>query len=239
MKAITKSPCPPELQEHLIAFPADTWNSFTSTNSAAHTVVKENIKQNQLGICCYCEIDFSEESHTPDFRVEHFYPKSKSPRPDGSNAHLAWDNLLGSCHGGSEKYKPHVGSKRYTSPDLHCDAIKKEKNLTNVILNPLDLRPDDKIFKFDSNGDMAVDSARCPPNLVVKAENTIKELNLNQRFLSESRKEVRASIVSAINDLVIVGGIPMQQVQSLLHKALLVSEKIPKFYSCKFDAIYY
>lgn len=239
MKAITKNPnCPSQLQSHIAVAPDDTWESF-KLNTAAYNEVKESIKKDQRGICCYCEIDFMSESVVPDFRVEHFYPKSLTPCPDGSNAHLSWENLLGCCFGGSERHKPALNTPRFTSPDLHCDAIKGDKDLTNVILNPLHLNSTDKIFKYNSEGEMLVDLEYCPEDLIEKANNTINDLNLNQMFLLESRKEVRFAVLNTLHDLVIVEKMTLSQAQSLLHNELIISEAIPKFYSCKWDAIYY
>lgn len=74
---------------------------------------------------------------------------------------------MGCCFGGSERHKPALNTQ-FTSPDLHCDAIKGDKDLTNVILNPLHLNSTDKIFKYNSEGEMLVDLEYCPEDLIEK-----------------------------------------------------------------------
>ncbi|MBP6437338.1 MAG: TIGR02646 family protein [Paludibacteraceae bacterium] len=190
MRHITKSACPIELQTYLQENPDATWEQFKREH--ASKIVKETIINDQEGICCYCEVDFLDPPdihHMPDFRVEHFFPKERNKLLNGENAHLTWSNLLGACHGGSQK--AFNKTKRYTSPDLHCDAIKGKEEWTTTILNPLNIPAGIEIFSFKStDGEMMV-SKNCPPELAQLAGNSIQLLNLNQEtYLKDARRVI-------------------------------------------------
>lgn len=239
MKHILKSECPEGLAKYLKDNPDGTWDNFSDEAREAYKIVQDIIKDDQLGICCYCETDFdiSEQSYIKDFRVEHFYPKSKTLiRDTKKNAHLTWSNLLGCCHGGS---KNHIDDDRYTSPNLHCDAIKNEHDWTQVILNPLTIAEDARIFTFDKDGSIKV-SDQCPDEIKVLAQQSIDKLNLNEEtYLLKARGKVRAELVNQYTYLVKDGKTPQQALDIL--KQALFSETATnmKFYTCKLDYVSY
>ncbi|MGO3408549.1 hypothetical protein [Marinomonas sp.] len=73
--------------------------------------------------------------------AEKNYPDNTPSR----NWHLDWQNLLGCCHGGSQRNVVDA-SQRFTSPESSCDVPKGEKNLDDVILNPLHIPAFPKFF---------------------------------------------------------------------------------------------
>lgn len=239
MKYIAKSECPEELKIYLTENPDATWEDFKNEDQNGYKVVCSLIKSDQLGICCYCEVDFeiSNESHIKDFRVEHFYPKSKTPIPNtNENAHLTWTNLLGACHGGS---KNHIDDDRYTNPNLHCDAIKKENIWTDQILNPLNISLDEKIFTFEKDGKIIV-SDQCPESIKVLAQQSIDKLNLNEEtYLIKARERIRTEIGNQYNYLV-QSGKTKQEALDFLKDALFSQTAVNmKFYTCKLDLVSY
>ena len=188
MKKVIKSNEPNGLRVWRTRNPNSHWNAFKKDKPAL-TEVQGSIKSDQAGLCAYCEIDLKPASSgtQADFRVEHFHPKS-----DGStshNWHLDWPNLLACCHGGSQKNVVDTAI-RYSSPDHSCDVPKGNRNLDDVILNPL-LLPVELLFKFNrSDGSIVVNQANCQaagvnPN---KAQATIDELKLDAIRLRRLRK---------------------------------------------------
>lgn len=240
MKCILKSECPDGLATYLKDNPNATWENFGNEAQEAYDVVQKIIQTDQLGICCYCEIDFyvSDESPKKDFRVEHFYPKSKTPLHSGENAHLTWGNLLGCCHGGTQHF--YIDDERFTSKrNRHCDANKAEKDWSSIILNPLNIPEEAKIFSFEIDGKIVV-SDQCPAELKVMAENSIDKLNLNEvTYLIKARGKVREAIRIQFNALIKSGKSPQESLD-FLREALFSNTAINmKFYTCKKDFVSY
>ncbi len=240
MRRILKSLCPNGLAEYLLENLNATWENFGNEAQEAHDIVQNAIKEDQLGICCYCEIDFyvSDDSSIKDFRVEHFYPKSKTPLPTGENAHLTWSNLLGCCHGGTQHF--YIDDERFTSKkNRHCDANKGEKDWTNIILNPLHIPDGVKIFSFEADGKIII-SDQCPEDIKVLAQNSIDKLNLNEKtYLIKARGKVREEIGNQYASLIKSGKTPQEALDLL--KDALFSETATnmKFYTCKLDYVSY
>ncbi|MBL4832428.1 MAG: TIGR02646 family protein [Pseudomonas sp.] len=188
MKKVVKSNEPKGLKVWRIRNPHSHWNAF-KIDKPAYTEVQGLIKSDQAGLCAYCEIDLKPATSgtQADFRVEHFHPKSDNST--SHNWHLDWPNLLACCHGGSQKNVVDAAI-RYSSPDHSCDVPKGNRNLDNVILNPL-LLPDDLLFKFNrSDGSMEVNQSNCQAAGVNadKAQATIVELKLDTLRLRRLRK---------------------------------------------------
>ena len=141
MKRVYKSPATPErLCSYVKAFPDETWEHFRRRNRRGYREVKQQLLQDQHGLCAYCEISIKLaefEDNVDDFRVEHFFPKVAT-QLEKHNYHLDWHNLLGVCHGGSQ---PYVSDPewRYSSRknDRSCDVPKGGKPISERILNPL------------------------------------------------------------------------------------------------------
>ncbi len=152
--------------------------------------MQTQLKANQGGICAYCEIDLKEKDSQgeADFRVEHFHPKSDDTT--SHNWHLDWQNLLGCCHGGSQRNVTDAGT-RFTSPDNSCDVPKDNKNFDGIILNPLQLPAFPALFSCNrSSGELTVNANSCARAGIAseQAQNTITELRLNATRLTRLRK---------------------------------------------------
>lgn len=239
MRHISKSEAPLGLTKYLNENSTAKWENFKNEDQVAYKAVCTLIKEDQLGICCYCETDFeiSNTSLIKDFRVEHFYPKSETYLPNTQeNAHLTWSNLFGCCHGGSMN---HIADNRYTNPNLHCDAIKGDNDWTNEILNPLRIPADAKIFSFEMDGEIII-SDQCPVELKVLAKQSIEKLNLNEKtYLKKAREAVRKEMENQ-SAILIQSGKTVEEALDFLKEALFSNTATNmKFYTCKLDYVSY
>lgn len=233
MKKIKKNPTEPKaLHDYKRRHPNATWGQFCKQKRKKKVV--NQLRSDQGGICCYCEIDLAVggDQERNDRRVEHFIPKSKKGT---RNYHLEWGNLFACCHGGAEKYVV-FAKERYTAPDLHCDAIKSDKDLSRDILNPLRIPAFPCLFKFSRNtGKMSVDVAACKMAHVrpAKATRTINELNLNQKKLCNNRKNELDSVNSHLVNLM-GRGLSLADARDRMARSLLRKNKDgnwPRFFS--------
>lgn len=233
MKKIVKGAEPDGLAVYRVANPNDTWDNFTDDSSRRDDVHKQ-LKQDQGGLCAYCEVDLKPAGiGVADFRVEHFHPKSDSNIEN--NWHLDWGNLLACCHGGSQRYVVDA-EQRYTSPDNSCDVPKGENVWDAVILNPLHIPASPCLFRFvRSDGSMSVDNQRCVDVGVdaVKAQNTIDMLRLDSVRLRILRKAELDRVSDELSQLM-EGGSSIGAARQKLAKALMKKDahgNWPKFFS--------
>lgn len=195
MKKINKNNIIPlELEEYFSSNPKKIWERFKDECQTGYQKVLKEIKDNQGGVCCYCELTFHDEKGIrDDFRVEHFHPKSDDS-DSNINWNLIWTNLLGCCTGGSEKYI--LEGTRFISKQKHrhSDILKGKENWDDEILNPLEIPAFPPLFKVDSNGKMEVLEENCISVGIdiLKAQNCLdeKKLNLNAPKLMEWREGV-------------------------------------------------
>jgi len=197
MKKVNKSSTvPKELENYFNANPTKTWIDFKKSKNRYEDIIYR-LKQDQGGVCCYCENNFHQElTIIGDFRVEHFHPKSDTSNSN-KNWNLIWSNLLGCCTGGNQNIKnPDFLKERYIQKhqDRHCDVLKDNNDWDNEILNPLEIPAFPPIFKVSSRGEMIVLEKNCnDANVdIIKAKNCLdeKKLNLNSPVLKEWRKSV-------------------------------------------------
>lgn len=228
MKRVYKSPRTPDLlKKYAKIFPTETWEHFRRRNRRGYREVKQQLLQDQHGLCAYCEISIKlshDEEKVDDFRVEHFFPKVNTDF-NKHNYHLDWQNLLGVCHGGSQ---PDVADSqwRYSSSknDRSCDVPKGGKAISERILNPLRIPASVRVFRYHAhNGKMFVDEETCPKNLQTKARNTIRELNLNAPRLRRMRVAVIRTLEDEIEDT-LAAGIPLQQALPILAEMILLPD---------------
>lgn len=225
MKKVFKAQIvPKKLQQFVQAFPHETWEHFRRHSRSGYKEVKAQIFKDQKGLCAYCEINikFAEQKDdVDDFRVEHFCPKGET-LGGGKNWNLQWDNMLGVCHGGSQKYVTEA-DWRYSSRknDRSCDVPKGGRDLARIILNPLKIPANIRLFRYvEQDGEMLVDQENCPPNLLEKARNTISELNLNAPRLCR----LRAMVIQVLREKMESGmrqGLSLEECSGLLAKTFL------------------
>lgn len=207
MKRIYKSPFePPRLKRYRERYPNETWDRYHRYDREGYREIKQMLLNDQHYLCAYCEIDikFADElTNAPgtidDFRVEHYIAK-KDTENSSHNYHLDWWNMLGVCHGASQS-KVVDSQHRYSrlSADRTCDVPKSDKPIADNILDPLKIPKRTRLFCYAENsGKMMIDEKNCPASLKERAENTIKELNLNAPRLMRMRK----AVIDKLNDQV-------------------------------------
>lgn len=211
MKKIVKGIEPPILLKCRIRNPAYNWKQFKKYSKLYSVIsrsydnpVTDQLNRDQGGVCAYCEINLIEKdsSGDADFRVEHFHPKSDTSTQH--NWHLDWNNLLGCCHGGSQRNVVDAGH-RFTSPDNSCDVPKGNKNLDSIILSPLQLPAFPNLFGCArATGILVVNTTNCQIANVseVRAGNTISELKLDAPRLNKFRKQVLDKLNDDLSNLV-------------------------------------
>jgi len=207
MKKVNKNEIvPTELEKYFEDNPTATWEKFKNECQTGYKGVLQEIKNNQGGVCCYCEITFYDDKGIrDDFRVEHFHPKSDTS--NNKNWNLIWTNLLGCCHGGSDKSV--LGAKRFipNKKHRHSDVLKGEKPWDDEILNPLfEIPAFPPIFSVSlKDGEMSVLEKNCDDAGVniTKAKNCLdaKKLNLNSPVLKEWRVEILEKLNEQIEEL--------------------------------------
>ena len=234
MKKILKAQEPTELQHYKHTNPQATWSQFRK-NKTRYNAVKNQIKKDQGALCAYCEIDLKESvKSNDDFRVEHFHPKNDNSAQ--INWALEWSNVLGCCHGGSERNVVDAKQRFTSSAERHCDVPKKGKNLSGVILSPLQIPAFPLLFDFDRfTGEMSINTMACSnANISISiAESTIRELCLNATVLKIHRKDVLNSLNDEIK-LLIGNGKTIMEAMDYTVKAVLRKDSngnFPAFFS--------
>lgn len=206
MKIIKKGDEPNLLSIYKRENPNSDWkNGFRQNAGAeANQSVRDALKNEQFGLCVYCEIDLKDSGGIgfDDFRVEHFFPenpKAGESRGDGINYALHWPNLFGCCTGGNV---PHVveSEERYSNPHTHCDVPKMNNDWTAIILDPtVDIPAFPSLFEFNEEGTISV-SDSCPQEIKEKANKSIEYLKLNtkkiERFRSATIQKIRDELLS-------------------------------------------
>lgn len=232
MRRINKKATPPaKLAEFVRARPHADWDEFRKKPGRYQQVVKQ-LKQDQQGLCAYCEIELREatgDGTVADMRVEHFHPqKPHNPPPNWA---LDWQNLLACCQGGSARDVVDAG-QRFTAPDLSCDAAKGDADLSALILNPLTDIPHAPIwFEYRESTGEIVPGAECPPEWQQKAQDTIQYLRLNAPRLLRLRRAVLEGLSEKLSAM-LESGMELEESLSQLAKALFVTNQPPAFFTC-------
>ncbi len=229
MKNIVKGQEPTQLKTYRDNQPTGTWDKrgkpqFKNKNNRYQAVIKQ-LKKDQGNLCAYCEIDLLEDPDPAceDRRVEHFHPKSD--RTTEHNWALDWNNLFATCHGG--KVSKVADSDRYTYPDVSCDIPKENKNLDDVILNPLQLPAFPLLFGFGTDdGSILVDVEACQSCGIdsSKAQNTIDELHLDAPRLQKFRNQLLDDLKEKLLLLITDNSLSDSEAKTLLAQDLLVKD---------------
>jgi uncharacterized protein (TIGR02646 family) len=181
--------------------PNSTWDDFRSCNNGeSYKVLQSIVFNDQNDLCAYCEVN---TKNIPlNRRLEHFISKSLD-----IYHHTNWSNIIGVCVGGEDfetKKLGHVHSQ-ISSCDSHKSHLENLNNALNrdwtgLILNPLSIPSDHKLFNFNKRtGELSPNLAYCQINIVQGnlhestekfVEETLRVLNLNCHRLCEARKSV-------------------------------------------------
>jgi uncharacterized protein (TIGR02646 family) len=208
MKTCLKTNPPKLLEKYYANNPNATWEQFKGDCKIGYKHVQRRLRIDQGNLCCYCEIDLKcgHGIGKDDFRVEHFHPKANKKEVTNYNWALDWQNMLGCCHGGTEKYVTESGNRfipKQAKNQRHSDALKGEFIWDDEILNPLKIPPFPLLFQInDSDGSLSVIENNCmQANIdVEKAKNSLHEgkLNLNSTWLKIRRKTLIDKIADEI-----------------------------------------
>ncbi|MEG3639925.1 retron system putative HNH endonuclease [Magnetococcus sp. PR-3] len=223
MKPIVKQAEPAALTQFRQIYPEANWEGLRQANPPVYPHLKAQLRQDQGGLCAYCEIDLKPKKspqEVDDFRIEHFHPKSDI------HGHwtLNWSNMLGVCHGGSQRRVTESG-QRFTENkrDHSCDVPKGAKALDDIILNPLNIPKTPALFHFDrAMGSMRVDQKACAQTGISaeKAQATIDHLHLNSSRLLRMRQQVLDHLNEQLMTLM-DDGLTLQQARDRLALAYL------------------
>ena len=101
---------------------------------------------------------------------------------------------------------------------------KGGKPINERILNPLEIPADVRIYRYAAHtGRMIVDEDTCPPELVRKARNTIRELNLNAPRLMRMRREAVMMLEDEIENA-LAAGEDMEEFLNMLAESFLLPD---------------
>ncbi len=213
---------PPGMRNFLEQFPNERdWKVFKNyqdyrddKNRKADKELIDTLIEVQHGLCAYCEIVLTQTPY--DSQVEHFHPKCDT------SSQINWTfeitNLFAACKGGTSKIIFGKGSKfyapkRFLEPETenHSCGDPKGNKVPGVdidILKPSELPSSLPLFSSSRNGTLSVNQANCHQTGIdpVKAEKTIKELNLNCARLKDARLEVIEKIKNTFeNEMIELG----------------------------------
>lgn len=244
MKTCLKSEIPELLAHYQQNNPSAKWEQFKNNCQDGLKKVQEQLREDQGNLCCYCEIDMKQGYGIGknDFRVEHFHPKANKNNTTDNNWALDWQNMLGCCLGGSERYVVADEQTRFIEKhqERHSDVLKSESIWDEEILNPLDIPAFPILFKAHrADGSLSVVNENCQrANIDIrKAQNCLdaEKLNLN----SVKLKELRKKVLDALNEQIgvqIRQGLSEEQIMTNLAKAYLRKDS-NGYYSAFFTTI--
>ena len=205
MKFCYKGNEPDRLRQYREANAGNRWEDFRLGCQSGLTEVYEQLRQDQGGLCVYCELAVSEDNR----QVEHFHDKSDesdvvSPR----KWHLAWNNMWYACKGGTGQSGDPSAFMPPVKENKSCGQAKSSGVFQNI-LAPDEVPLFPRIFRYEQKKDAVTihpDEECCrETNIdVSKVQRTIDELGLDcprlcharlavlktlNRFLSERRPD--------------------------------------------------
>lgn len=241
MKACLKGTIPTLLEQYQSKNPSANWEQFKNECQQGYKDAQERLQLDQGNLCCYCEIDTKQGLGIgkDDFRVEHFHPKKSATSNSSYNWALAWQNMLGCCHGGSEKFVTD-NETRFVQKhaERHSDVLKSEFVWDDEILNPLEIPAFPILFHANRrDGSLSVHEDNCRDEGIslTKANNCLRpdKLNLNSDRLNALRK----ATLNALNEQIaatLSAGLTIEEAMLNLAKAELRKdnkEHWPRFFT--------
>lgn len=166
------------------------WQHFTENKelSECKKLLHEHLVNEQGKLCIYCERKIDKDiSH-----IEHIKPKDTS----GKYAHLVFDykNLVASCNG-DYLCKSENQAESKLKNVLSCGHRKGNHFSEDDFLNPVEEIDISKYFCYDRDtGEILA------VNTNVKAQETIKILNLNNSRLNNERLNAKEAMVKIMKD---------------------------------------
>lgn len=186
-KCLKTKPEPQCLTNFRYANNSASWDEFKNQAQGCYSILKNQMRTDQCGLCAYCEIRLDVNNE----QIAHFHPKSD--KNTEHNWALDWSNLWLACKGGSQSWMKDEKNFKLPLPEnLSCDEHKTNRVVDDVVLAPDSIPAFPSIFRFEQfqdRIDLKVNSEACHKAGidVEKAENTIREFNLNCDRLARAR----------------------------------------------------
>lgn len=147
----------------------EDWHpSFEDLPSETKETIKNQLWEEQCGLCCYCEARI--EPTPQSSHIEHYYPQSTYP-----DQRLLYDNLLLSCNGSTKPATRRCG---------HAKGNADPKSF----VSPLDYDCQEQ-FHYQTDGKIEKAPHRSS-GLEKDPTLTINTLNLNASTLVRQRKDI-------------------------------------------------
>jgi uncharacterized protein (TIGR02646 family) len=246
MKRVVRPAEAEQLTVYRTSQPTSTWDQMRADGQGrtAYEAIRVQLIAGQGGLCAFCELDIRDQDPLK-CRVEHFHPKS-----DRSTAHnwaLDWQNMLGVCMGGSQRYQQPPHALEPLPANLSCDAHKDqmitvnrlEEHCEGWIINPAELPAYPRLFFLEmSTGRFRPDEEGCglvilPGNryttTIELVQNTIDMLNLNCDRLCQARLRVVWDVERNKKKLREQGVNPQQGLRNLAERYL--RQRWPGFFT--------
>src|SRR5262245_46955377 len=99
MKTITRN-APPACRQQQV--PTQDWLAFM--NTPCHDELGRNLRQEQHGLCCYCELEVADNTSG---HIEHMEPRNPPHPMPRSRRTYDYSNLAMSCNGGVGEHCGH------------------------------------------------------------------------------------------------------------------------------------
>jgi len=166
------------------------WNAFKKDSNRTGPV-KDALRNDQRGLCAYCEVKLSPGNET----VEHIVSRDKD-----HDRELDWQNLLLVCYGDEKSPPP---------KEFSCGHARNFAGSPEV-LNPLLIPASERLFAVDGRtGELRPDLAACDRSGVPRhlVQSTLDSLGLRVSRLSRARLRVLETLeeqIARLND----GGLP-------------------------------
>lgn len=138
------------------------WRKLSYDNKVHYETLREQLRQEQKGLCCYCCQILAEK-----VTIEHLKPRNPNNSEQNQDLTFDYDNLLLSC-----KPNPKIGEP------IQCDKAKENDELD---LTPL-MKECDIEIKLNLMGELEWGTDR--------AEQAINLLNLNNQDLRKRRQDL-------------------------------------------------
>ena len=151
------------------------WFAFIGT--PCHAGVAVILRQEQQGLCCYCEMNVNEQNS----HIEHMEPRSRNPTRE-----YDFTNLAMSCNGGGNQHCGHYKDNRVRNPDYTWD--------NNRFVPPHDPMTA-KLVQYLADGSV-VPTEESPD----KGSYLVGYLGLNCPRLSNRRRDHARALIDTLGD---------------------------------------
>jgi uncharacterized protein (TIGR02646 family) len=231
MKRVRKSPTEPqELADYRARFSRaptpPTWNDF-KTDPRRREPVKERLREDQRGLCAYCESVVAPGNEL----VEHFVPRSATRANE-----LDWSNLFLCCAGGerlapNDDYDSDTNSGR--KPRLSCGHSKGSNPAP--ILNPLEIPAFPSLFRFHSETGAIEPDHQCCATVgleVALVERTIHVVNIRAPRLNRARQALLDELLRQSEVDTEVPAFSQQRSLQIAAEQIPATGNLPEFFTC-------